>query len=1081
MTAGTTNGTSAPRSPLRVYGRGAEAGAVEALTARLADGVGGALVLSARPGLGRSTLLAHAAARFASRGAGLVLHTRATPAESALPYAGLHALLCGAPPQARATPPTDVLRAGVGAAAFVEEAAFLEELRAMAAGAPLLVCVDDVHLWDRESRTALGFAARRAGPAYPVGVLVTTEQVYAGEPDFAAVPGLRIPPLAAEAAGALLDELVPVGAVADVRERLLRAAGGNPRLLADLVALLTGRQLTGADPLPYPLPVERALLRGYAARLRALPYGTGLVLGLAAAAAELAADPEAGPEPEPECGPERGTERGPGAELRRGPGESGDPRDSGGPDAPDGPGEGGAGADADLVLRAARSAGLGPAALGPAEMAGLIRTAEGRIRFDPPLLARAVYAGEPLARRQAAHALLASALHGERNRLSRLRHEAAAVTGPAPALADALAEAVEAAVAGNTAAGGTAPRAPYGHRAVAGALARAAELSEDDDTRVARFTAAADHARLAGASRTARGLLGRARGLPARRAVRGRAELVRGVLELRDGPVADAREALLLAAGLLAPQEPGFALDAVLGAADAAWAAGDVPAYLAALDRTGGLDARGGLDPTGGPDRTVDRPAALDPRRPAVRTATGTATTRTATARTTTSRTATTRTAVARTAGTPAPLVHYCAGMAAVMRGRFTAARPPLHRVLELAAGRSEPADLIRASAAALVLGEVAAAREAAARALASARAHGHVTLVPQALEYLAYSELRSGLHARAREHARAGLRAAQRTGQRNSAAHHHAILAMAASVEGTARDCAAHASAAARTAAQHGLVMVEALTVWALARAALAEGRPQEAAARLGPLVRPGPRRGHHAVRMLAVPCFIEAATRGGAATRNGAEDTDADVRTALVEFTDWAGWTADPNAPGQLERCRALLAGPQAAGALYARAVARHERASGEFERARTQLLHGKELRRRRRLLAAREQLRDALIGFERCGARSWAAQARAELRATGETTGAGETAEDTSGEAAPPGGAAENAQPLRALTPQQLRIARCVADGATNREVAVRLSVSPRTVDHHLRNIFATLGVRSRVELARLVDRAARRQES
>ncbi|MGW4230642.1 helix-turn-helix domain-containing protein, partial [Streptomyces sp. NPDC004980] len=60
-----------------------------------------------------------------------------------------------------------------------------------------------------------------------------------------------------------------------------------------------------------------------------------------------------------------------------------------------------------------------------------------------------------------------------------------------------------------------------------------------------------------------------------------------------------------------------------------------------------------------------------------------------------------------------------------------------------------------------------------------------------------------------------------------------------------------------------------------------------------------------------------------------------------------------------------------------------------------------------------------------------------------------------------------------PLAGLTPQQQRIARCVAEGATNREVALRLSVSPRTVDHHLRNVFAALGVRSRTELARLLD--------
>lgn len=94
---------------------------------------------------------------------------------------------------------------------------------------------------------------------------------------------------------------------------------------------------------------------------------------------------------------------------------------------------------------------------------------------------------------------------------------------------------------------------------------------------------------------------------------------------------------------------------------------------------------------------------------------------------------------------------------------------------------------------------------------------------------------------------------------------------------------------------------------------------------------------------------------------------------------------------------------------------------------------------------------------MSFERGGAHGWAAQTRAELRATGDA-----------GQDRPHG-------ELALLTPQQLRIARCVAEGATNREVALRLSVSPRTVDHHLRNVFAALGVRSRVELSRWLDRA------
>lgn len=83
-------------------------------------------------------------------------------------------------------------------------------------------------------------------------------------------------------------------------------------------------------------------------------------------------------------------------------------------------------------------------------------------------------------------------------------------------------------------------------------------------------------------------------------------------------------------------------------------------------------------------------------------------------------------------------------------------------------------------------------------------------------------------------------------------------------------------------------------------------------------------------------------------------------------------------------------------------------------------------------------------------------WAQQTGAELRANG-------TAPCPTGTDA-----------LSRLTPQQLRIARHVAEGATNREVALRLAVSTRTVDYHLRNVFAALGLRSRVELARMVDR-------
>ena len=90
-----------------------------------------------------------------------------------------------------------------------------------------------------------------------------------------------------------------------------------------------------------------------------------------------------------------------------------------------------------------------------------------------------------------------------------------------------------------------------------------------------------------------------------------------------------------------------------------------------------------------------------------------------------------------------------------------------------------------------------------------------------------------------------------------------------------------------------------------------------------------------------------------------------------------------------------------------------------------------------------------------FDRLGARPWARQAREELRAARGST------------------AVREESGVDRLSPQQLRIAQHVADGATNREVAARLFLSTRTVDHPLRNIYSKLGIRSRVELSRLVD--------
>ncbi|WP_407841157.1 LuxR C-terminal-related transcriptional regulator [Streptomyces sp. DSM 116496] len=952
-------------SPCRIYGRTTELAAVAALSDQLLPQRVGALLLAAEPGLGRSTLLARAAREFTL---GPVLRPRPLP-RNLQSYDGLRALLGEAAGVRGGAPPP----VSFGAGRPDELPALLRQL--LPGGEPLLVCVDDVHLWDAPSRAVLGAAVRHPDPGRPIGLLLSLPEHRSEELEFSGWPVVRFGPLDDDAATTLLRDLTGGCLDPAVRAELLSEAEGNPAVLTSLAQRLTPDQLGGRRPLPRPLMDGGALWATFGSRLAPLPAPARQLLLLAAAAQE----------PDPDA----------------------------------------AGADASLVLRAARKAGLDPAALDPAEAARLVHHDGDRITFTGALLRRTVYSGAPSSRRRAAHALLASVIDADRFRLRHLLHLALAVQGPDAVLAAGLDEAA-------------APGTPTSGMERSAALSRAAELTAHEGARTARLTAAADYARLSGHPRRARRLLAATREGASPDAVQGRTELVRGSMALRDGPVGDAYQALLMAAEHLDPTDAEAALEARMEAMDAAWAAGDAAACIAALTEapltTPPRDTAFAYAPTGpaAPFSPVRRMASVrsgpHPHRQTQ-----------------------TQTEPHPAAAPRHPMLDYRAGLRTAIDGHPAEAEPPLRRVLDRAQHDDDPTRLLRAGVAALVLGDIAAACRTNARALAVSRSRGLASLTPRILEHLAYAELRAGQHARARAHAQEGLRAAHRAGQRNVAAGQHAILALVASVEDDAAAVAAHAGAAVAIARPHGLLQAVTLAEWASARADLCRGRPFEAAARLGPLTRPGPGRGHFAVRMLALPCFVEAAVQSGAS---------AEAKAAVEEFALWAAQGTDPQAPAQLARCRALIAPPDdSADALYALALDRHEAVHGDFERARTQLLYGKWLRRRRRPAEAKNRLRDALVTFERCGAPAWAEQTRAELRATGEA----------------PAPAAEGG--LALLTPQQLRIARCVAEGATNREVALSLSVSPRTVDHHLRNVFALLGVRSRTELSRLVDRAER----
>jgi DNA-binding CsgD family transcriptional regulator len=185
----------------------------------------------------------------------------------------------------------------------------------------------------------------------------------------------------------------------------------------------------------------------------------------------------------------------------------------------------------------------------------------------------------------------------------------------------------------------------------------------------------------------------------------------------------------------------------------------------------------------------------------------------------------------------------------------------------------------------------------------------------------------------------------------------------------------------------------------------------------------------------------LIEAAVRAG--TPELAADTHRRLRgMTQASGTNWA--------LGLEARSRALLSKGKIAEDLYREALARLARTRIRSDLARAHLLYGEWLRRERRRLDAREELRTAYGLFRDFGMEAFAERARLELEATGER--ARKRTVDT----------------LDQLTPQETQIARLAAEGHTNREIAVRAFISASTVEYHLRKAFRKLDVKSRIQL-------------
>jgi DNA-binding NarL/FixJ family response regulator len=188
----------------------------------------------------------------------------------------------------------------------------------------------------------------------------------------------------------------------------------------------------------------------------------------------------------------------------------------------------------------------------------------------------------------------------------------------------------------------------------------------------------------------------------------------------------------------------------------------------------------------------------------------------------------------------------------------------------------------------------------------------------------------------------------------------------------------------------------------------------------------------------MWALPELIEAAVRTG----------ELDVaQRAFERLTTTTHPCGTDFASGIEARCRALLVEGGAADDAFRQAIERLTRAQLRPDLARARLLYGEQQRREGRRLDAREQLRAAHEMFVEMRMEAFAERARRELVATGAKA------------------RKRSVDAREKLTPQEEQIARLARDGFTNPEIAATLFLSARTVEWHLRKVFAKLGISSR----------------
>ena len=386
----------------------------------------------------------------------------------------------------------------------------------------------------------------------------------------------------------------------------------------------------------------------------------------------------------------------------------------------------------------------------------------------------------------------------------------------------------------------------------------------------------------------------------------------------------------------------------------------------------------------------------------------------------------------------PEPLPHpqlLLRGLAVRLTDGYVAAAPVLKEALRRYREQPQELDWLSVSynLAAMDLWDDEAWFGLAVGQVRLARASGILSWLPFALDYLAENHIQAG----ELSEAEALLMEGERIGPGSRAATLPYVALMLAAWRGDAPAVAELAEVMERSASARG--EGAAVTYAEYAKAVLCNGlgdyRLAAAAAHSASAVN------EIVISPWALYELVEAAARSGQRERAAA----AAGRLSAIATASGSDW-----ALGAAARSRALLAGGRAADDLFCGAIEMLSKTRMAAHLARARLSYGEWLRRENHRAKAREQLRAAHEMLAAMGAAGFAERARRELLATGETV------------------RKRQAGPDRELTAQEAQIARLASEGHTNPEIGAELFLSARTVEWHLRKVFAKLGISSRRQL-------------